>query len=231
LIAIILSAQLALAAAPPAPAAAPGMAPASEVEVRRAVRPGARTSAEPDRRTSGETDRRTSGAADPARKAAPSRSGSRKSSSTAGANPPPTHVEADHIEYRYKERETVMTGKPLVTLVREDATLVCRKLVAENDEAGEIRHAVCEGDVKLTRGERIVTCARATYEAATGRVVCRGDPVLRGGDPVLRDGASVMACDELVYELDDDRVLLTRPKGTLVQKPGQGLPVAKGRAR
>jgi lipopolysaccharide export system protein LptA len=147
------------------------------------------------------------------------------------ANPPPTHVEADHIEYRYKQRETVMTGKPLVTLIREDAKLVCRKLVAENDEAGEIQHAVCEGDVKLTRGERIVTCARATYAASTGRVVCRGDPVLTGGDPVLRDAASVMACDELVYELDEDRVLLTRPKGTLVQKPGQGLPVAKGRAR
>jgi lipopolysaccharide export system protein LptA len=133
-------------------------------------------------------------------------------------------VEAEHIEYRYKERETVMTGKPLVTLIREDAKLVCRKLVAENDEAGEIQHAVCEGDVKLTRGERVVTCARATYQASSGRVVCRGDPV-------LRDGGSVMACDELVYELDEDRVLLTRPKGTLVQKPGQALPVAKGRVR
>ena len=138
--------------------------------------------------------------------------------------PPPTHVEADHIEYRYKEHETVMTGKPLVRLTRADAVLVCRRLVAENDEAGDIHHAVCEGDVKLTRGERIVTCNRATYEAETATVICRGDPV-------LHDGESVMFCDELIYDLDQDKVQLKRPKGTIVQKPGQPLPVAKGRSR
>jgi lipopolysaccharide export system protein LptA len=187
-------------------------------------------------------------AAPPARAATTKSSGTRPATSTgtttqgrstsgqahgdrSGSTPPPTHVEADHIEYRYKERETVMTGKPLVRLVREDAVLLCRKLVTENDEAGEIRHAVCEGDVKLTRGDRVVTCARATYEAAIGRLVCRGDRSLSGGDPVLRDGASVMACDELVYELDQDRVQLTRPKGTLVQKPGQAAPVARGKQK
>jgi lipopolysaccharide transport protein LptA len=140
------------------------------------------------------------------------------------AAPPPTHVEADHIEYRYKERQTVMTGKPLVKLRREDATLVCRKLVADSDGTGDIERAVCEGDVKLTRADRVVTCARATYEAATGRVVCRGDPV-------LTDGPSVIHCDEVIYDLDQDRVTLKKPKGTLVQKPGQPLPVAKGKGR
>ena len=139
------------------------------------------------------------------------------------ARPPPTHVEAENIEYRYKEHQTVMTGNPLVTLRREDAKLVCRRLVAENDQGGDIQNAVCEGDVRLTRGERVVTCARATYDGATGRVVCRGDPV-------LRDGESVMACEEVVYDLDQDKVSLKRPKGTLVQKPGQPLPVAKGRS-
>src|SRR5512143_3052530 len=85
----------------------------------------------------------------------------------AGKAPPPTHVEADHIEYRYKERQTVMTGKPLVTLIRDNAHLVCRRLVADTTDGGDIEHAVCEGDVKLTRGERTVTCARATYDGAT----------------------------------------------------------------
>ncbi len=139
-----------------------------------------------------------------------------------GKAPPPTHVEADHIEYRYKERQTVMTGRPLVKLTREDAVLVCRKLVADNDVAGDISHAVCEGDVKLTRGDRVVTCNRATFEAAEGKVVCRGDPV-------LRDGGSVMRCDEVVYDLDRDRVTARQVKGTLVQKPGQAAP-GRGRA-
>lgn len=145
--------------------------------------------------------------------------------------PPPTHVDADNIEYRYKERQTVMTGKPLVTLRREDAVLVCRKLVADNDAGGDIHHAVCEGDVKLTRVDRVVTCARATYEAGSGRVVCRGDSGLPGGDPVLHDGASIIHCDEVIYDLDQDRVFLKKPKGTLVQKPGQPPPIAKGKSR
>jgi lipopolysaccharide transport protein LptA len=136
---------------------------------------------------------------------------------------PPTHVRAATADYDYKRHRTVMTGAPLVTLTRADATLVCKKLVADSDDAGQIRHATCDGDVKLTRGEREVTCAHATYEASTGKVVCVGDPV-------LKDGASVIRCEELVYLLDEDRVALKQPKGTLVQKPGQELPVARKRA-
>lgn len=136
------------------------------------------------------------------------------------AAPPPTHVDADRVEYLYKERRTVMTGNPVV-MTRDDARLFCKKLVADNDEAGEIRHAICEGDVKLTRGEKIVTCARATYDGQTSTVTCRGDPV-------LRDGPSIMRGEELVYDLDRDRVLLTHAvKGTLVQRPGEALPVKK----
>jgi hypothetical protein len=48
---------------------------------------------------------------------------------------------------------------------------------------------------------------------------------------VLKDGASVIHCDEVIYDLDDDRVLLKQPKGTIVQRPGQELPVAKGKAK
>jgi lipopolysaccharide transport protein LptA len=142
----------------------------------------------------------------------------------AAAAPPPTHVQAATADYDYKRHRTVMTGAPLVTLTREDATLVCRKLTTEDDEAGQIKHAVCEGDVKLTRADREVTCAHATYEASTGKVVCVGDPV-------LKDGESIIRCVELVYDLDQDKVSLKQPKGTLVQKPGQASPLARGKAK
>jgi lipopolysaccharide export system protein LptA len=143
---------------------------------------------------------------------------------TAGARPPPTQVEADGIEYLYKERRTIMTGKPLVKFTREDAVLVCRRMVADHDEAGDIRHAVCEGDVKLTRGGKVVTCRRATYDAVTDKIVCRGDPV-------LRDGASVMYSEEVIYDVERDKVFLKRGRGTLVQKPGQTIPGKKGKAQ
>jgi lipopolysaccharide export system protein LptA len=142
----------------------------------------------------------------------------------AGAPAPPTHVEADGIEYLYKERRTVMTGKPLVKFTREGAVLVCRKMVADHDESGDIHHALCEGDVRLTRGEKIVTCNRATYDAAANKIVCRGDPI-------LRDGASIMYCEEVTYDIERDKVSLKQGRGTLIQKPGQTVPGKKGKAQ
>ena len=117
-----------------------------------------------------------------------------------------------------------MTGKPLVKFTREDAVLVCRKMVADHDEAGDIHHAVCEGDVKLTRGEKVVTCNRATYDATVNKIFCRGDPV-------LRDGASIMRSEEVIYDIEKDKVFLKQGRGTLVQKPGQKVPGKKEKAQ
>jgi lipopolysaccharide export system protein LptA len=152
-------------------------------------------------------------------RAAPART---ESPRAANAKAVPVEVHAASIEYRYKERRTLMTGDPLVTLTREDATLVCRRLSAELDAGGQIARATCQGDVKLTRGERVVTCETATFENAAGSVTC-------DGSPVLRDGASVVQGERLVYHLDEDRVTLTRARGTVVQQSGSELPM--GRAR
>jgi lipopolysaccharide export system protein LptA len=133
----------------------------------------------------------------------------------AAASPQVT-VDADEIQYLYREGKVVFTGKPLVRLTREDAVLTCRKLVAENDESGKIRKATCTGDVRLVRGPRVVTCDTATYVEAQARVTCAGNPVLRDGDNVLRG-------EELVYDLAADQATLTGAKGTIVPKPGQDL--------
>jgi len=136
--------------------------------------------------------------------------------SAAPASPPVT-VTAEEVQYLYKEGKVVFTGKPLVTLTREDATLTCRKLVAENDGDGKIQRATCSGDVRLVRGTRIVTCESAVYEERTARVTCTGNPVLKDGDSVLRG-------EVLAYDLREDRATLTSAKGTLVPKPGEELP-------
>lgn len=128
----------------------------------------------------------------------------------------PVTVDAEEVQVLYKEGKVVFTGKPLVRLTREDATLTCRKLVAENDAAGKIRRATCTGDVRLTRGTRVVTCETATYEEASARVTCTGHPVLRDGDSVLHG-------EVLAYDLADDRATLSSAKGTIVPGAGQGL--------
>ncbi len=125
------------------------------------------------------------------------------------ARPARVHIDADEVEYQYQDRKAVFHGKPLVKLTREDAVLTCRRLDTENDEEGGIRHAICTGDVKLVRGPKTATCQRATFDNATGRVVCTGNPV-------LREGESVMRGQLLTYDLDSDRVTMSQARGTMI---------------
>jgi lipopolysaccharide export system protein LptA len=131
----------------------------------------------------------------------------------------PVRVDADEVHYAFQKREMTFTGdaaKP-VTMTRADARLTCRKLVARTDEAGQIVSATCTGDVRLTRGERVVTCDRATFEAAAERVVCEGNPV-------LRDAASEVRAARLVYELKTDEA---HAEGAQITVPGDEVEARK----
>jgi lipopolysaccharide export system protein LptA len=140
------------------------------------------------------------------------------------ADRPPIHVDAERVQVLYKQRRVVFLGKPLVRLTREDAVLTCRKLVADNDAQGRIRRAVCTGDVRLTRGQRVATCETATFDAQASTVVCTGSPA-------LRDGKSVMHGEELVYDLAEDKVVLSQAKGTVVPGPAEEpVPAARRQA-
>lgn len=114
----------------------------------------------------------------------------------------PVRMDADEVRFSWKTRVVTVVGKPFVTLVHDDATLTCRKLTGENDDAGKLKVATCEGEVKLSRGQRTVTCDRATYDRAAGRVVCSGSPLLR--DP----GGTEARASTLTWDLGADEVKL-----------------------
>lgn len=139
------------------------------------------------------------------------------------AERPPVHVDADQVEVLYKQRQVVFLGKPWVRLTREDAVLTCRKLVADNDAQGRIRRAVCTGEVRLTRGERVATCEVATFDARANTVVCTGNSE-------VRDGKTVMRGEQLTYDLTADRVVLSQVKGTVIPSPEEE-PAPPRRAR
>jgi lipopolysaccharide export system protein LptA len=124
----------------------------------------------------------------------------------------PVQVDADEVRYAFPKREVTFTGKDSkpVVLTRDDATLTCKRLVAKTDEAGQIVTASCAGDVRLTRGARVVTCDHATFEAALDRVICEGNPI-------LRDGGSEVKAARLVYELRSDEA---KAEGARITLPG-----------
>jgi lipopolysaccharide export system protein LptA len=122
----------------------------------------------------------------------------------------PVRVDAEEVQYAFQQRQVTFSGKRPVTLTRDDATLTCRKMVAHTDEAGQIVTAACTGDVRFARGVRVVTCAVATFENATDRVVCEGNPV-------LKDGGSEAHGTRLVYDLRSDEARL---EGAVITLPG-----------
>jgi lipopolysaccharide export system protein LptA len=121
----------------------------------------------------------------------------------------PVRVDADQVHYAFQRHEVVFTGAP-VTLTRDDSRLTCKRLVAKTDPAGQVQVATCTGDVRFVRGERVLTCEKAVFEAAANRVTCEGDPVLREGGTEGR-GA------RLVYDLTADEVRLEGAPGKPVQ--------------
>jgi len=138
----------------------------------------------------------------------------------------PVRMDADEVRFSWKTRQVLVVGKPFVTLLHDDATLTCRRLTGENDLAGQLKVATCVGEVRLERGQRTVTCDRATYDRGAGRVVCTGNPVLR--DP----GGTEARASSLTWDLGADEVRLegaaqvTVPGGQLdlgksALKPGQ----------
>ncbi len=125
----------------------------------------------------------------------------------------PVRVDADQVRYAFQRGEVVFTGTPAkpVTLTRDDARLTCRRLVAQTDAGGRIASASCTGEVRFSRGNKAVTCERATFDDAQDRIVCEGNAV-------LRDAGSEARGTKLVYELATDEVQLADGVVTL---PGE----------
>jgi len=130
---------------------------------------------------------------------------------------------AGEVRFNWRTHQVTVIGKPLVTLIHDDATLTCRRLTGENDVAGKLKTAVCEGDVKLVRAARVVTCDRATYDRPAGRVVCTGHPLMK--DP----GGTEATAAKVTYDLTNDEVWMEDAQITV---PGAeldaGLPSLKG---
>jgi lipopolysaccharide export system protein LptA len=140
--------------------------------------------------------------------------------------PVPAHVDADVIRYNWSTRKVTMLGKPFVTLTREDMVLTCRKLVGDNDASGQLARATCEGDVKLVRTTRVVTCERALYDRDAARIICEGNPVLRDGETEARGKrlTYLLAADEVLLE---EAVQATVPSSQVEQAQKKPAPPAK----
>jgi lipopolysaccharide export system protein LptA len=114
-------------------------------------------------------------------------------------------VSADKVRYVFPKRQIVYTGNP-VRLTRGDSVLTCKRLEAQLDESDQVQTATCTGNVRFVRGEKTVTCEKATYQEAAARLTCEGNPVIKSGG--LTATGSL-----LVYDLAKDEVTMDTVTG------------------
>jgi lipopolysaccharide export system protein LptA len=104
-----------------------------------------------------------------------------------------------HLEYN---------GSPVHVTLR-DMVLTCNRLGVQLDEADQqVVSSTCDGDVRLQRGARTLTCDKATFDDPSSRFTCEGKPV-------IRNGATSMACSKVVYDLTKDEVTMDDCRGTM----------------
>jgi lipopolysaccharide export system protein LptA len=119
----------------------------------------------------------------------------------------PVTISAERVRYSLTKRRIDYEGKP-VRLTRGDATLTCQHLAARMNEADQVVDATCEGDVRLVRADKIVTCQKATYDATASRLTCEGKSE-------LRNGAVTVTGSRLVYDLERDEVAMEDVQGNV----------------
>jgi len=116
-------------------------------------------------------------------------------------------VSAKQFKYNFQRQRLEYTGDP-VRFTRGDSRLACKRLVASLEKGGEVREATCEGDVRFERGDKVVTCEKAIYQAAAQRLTCEGKPAIK--TPELSATGSL-----LVYDLASDEVTMDAPAGSV----------------
>jgi lipopolysaccharide export system protein LptA len=119
-------------------------------------------------------------------------------------------IEAEQVQWEFKKRAVTFSGREPVKLTRENKLMRRVRFVA-----GKVESATCRGDVRLVRGERVLTCARAVFAAKADTVTCEGDPV-------LREGGSEARGHRLTYDLGADEVRFEGKPGepVRIQVPG-----------
>jgi len=112
----------------------------------------------------------------------------------------PVQIESDNLEVLRKESKIIFTGK--VILKQAPTTIQCRKLTAyyeEQKQGWDVKTAVCEGDVKVTRLDTYAKCNKATFDNVNQIVTMEGSPVIYQQNQIFRG-------DILKYYLNDERI-------------------------
>ena len=112
----------------------------------------------------------------------------------------PISVDADKLEFSYKDRILTYTGN--VSVTQEDLTVRSDKLTVtfsgDSAKPEELKQIVAEGNVHITKGKRSASGGKAVFDQ-------KDRTVELSQDAVLLDGPNRITGDRVVVYLDQER--------------------------
>ena len=102
-----------------------------------------------------------------------------------------------------KARTALFEGS--VVAKTETMTIFSKKMLVSYTEGGRITKIEATGDVKVIKGERVITSDEATYFADEEKVVFTGQPK-------AVEGPNLVTGTKIIYMMKDDRSLVENSK-------------------
>lgn len=107
-----------------------------------------------------------------------------------------------------KKRTALFEGSVIAR--SENMTLYSDRMFVSYTEKGKITKIEAEGNVKLIKGDRVITSESATYIAEEEKVIFTGQPR-------AMEGNSIVTGTKMTYLLKDDRSIVENSK-VIIQK-------------
>lgn len=110
----------------------------------------------------------------------------------------PIDITSDRVETYSKENLIFFKGN--VTARQKDLVIYADSLEAVIIENGKgIEKVIAEGNVKIQQGLRVASCKKAVFDNIGKKVILTGDPKVWEGD-------NMVSGDEIIFDLEQDRV-------------------------
>lgn len=96
----------------------------------------------------------------------------------------------------------------------DEMTLYSDRMSVFYSEDGDIEKIDARGNIKLLKGQRVLTSRSAIYLASEGKITFTGEPM-------AVEGNNIITGSEIVYLIDEDRSLVRNSKVYIQQDKGR----------
>jgi lipopolysaccharide export system protein LptA len=123
-----------------------------------------------------------------------------------------TVITSDEMEFDYKR--SIATFDRNVKVTDPQRTITADKIVMTFDGTNSVKSVTATGNVKIWQAEKVATCRKAVYTAATGEIDLTGNVwVTRGQD--------TLATEEVIFWVNEDRMRCPKPVKMVISQQSQ----------